>query len=258
MNRRVLQVAHTFSRKLIGQRAEAVVLFGSWVRNEAYKESDLDIHAVGRGSHYTLERCQGFLVSTSWATARQVRQTFKDPSQVGGVIPAWRNGLIIHDPHGIADALKQEAERWQWNSLGKHADRWVAEELTGYAEEVHRLVGNLQLRRRSAVSVQRSILAIRMAPILAVHHRILYETENQLWDLVSERMGADWAQLQSAAFGEGGQSFEETCRASLNLYSSTAREVRHVLNQRQCRVVAHACEIAGQSLTDKQTMKSAS
>ena len=258
MNRRVLQVAHTFSRKLIGQRAEAVVLFGSWVRNEAYKESDLDIHAVGRGSHYTLERCQGFLVSTSWATARQVRQTFKDPSQVGGVIPAWRNGLIIHDPHGIADALKQEAERWQWNSLGKHADRWVAEELTGYAEEVHRLVGNLQLRRRSAVSVQRSILAIRMAPILAVHHRILYETEHQLWDLVSERMGADWAQLQSAAFGEGGQSFEETCRASLNLYSSTAREVRHVLNQRQCRVVAHACEIAGQSLTDKQTMKSAS
>jgi hypothetical protein len=244
MNRRVLQTARTFSRKLIGQRAEAVVLFGSWVRNDAYKESDLDINVVGRGSHYTLERYQGFLVSTSWATARQVRQAFKNPSQVGGVIPAWRNGLIIHDPHGIAKALKQEAERWQWDSLGKRADRWVAEELTGYAEEVHRLVGNLQLRRRSAASVQRSVLAIRMAPILAVHHRILYETENQLWDLVSERMGADWAQLQSVAFGEGGQSFEETCRASLNLYSSTAREVIHLLNQQQRQVVAHACEIA--------------
>jgi hypothetical protein len=258
MNRRVLQVAQTFSRKLIGQRAEAVVLFGSWVRNDAYKESDLDIHGVGRGSHYTLERYQGFLISVSWATPRQVRQAFKDPSQVGGVIPAWRNALIIHDPHGIAEALKQEAKRWRWNSLGKRADRWVAQELTGYAEEVHKLVGNLQLRRRSAASVQRSLLTIRMAPILAVHHRILYETENQLWDLVSERMGADWTQLQSAAFGEGRQSFEETCAASLNLYSSTAREVRHLLNPQQYEVVAHACEIAGRSLTDEQRVKPAS
>lgn len=73
--------------------------------------------------------------------------------------------------------------------LGKSVERWVAEELTSYAEEVHKLVGNLQLKRKSAAAVQRSLLAIYMSPILAVHHRILYNTENQLWDLVSKRMG---------------------------------------------------------------------
>lgn len=250
MDGRVLLVSRAFSRRLVEQGAEAVVLFGSWVREDAYKESDIDIHAIGRGPHCRLERGQGFLISVSWATARQHRQAFKDPSKAGGIIPAWRNAAIICDPRGIAYALKQDAQRWQWEPLSKQADRWVAEEVTGWAEEIHRLIGNLQLGRRSAAAVQRSVLAIKMAPILAVHHRILYDTENRLWDLVSTRMGKRWMKLQSVALGEGNQSFEDTCRAALQLYAQVAREVRHLLSRRQYQVVAHACEIAGHSLLD--------
>lgn len=250
MDRGVLQVSRAVSRRLVEQGAEAVVLFGSWVRGDAYKESDIDIQAIGRGPPYRLERDQGFLISVSWATARQHRQAFKDPGKAGGIIPAWRNAAIICDPRGIAYALKQDAKRWQWESLSKRADRWVAEEITGWAEEVHRLIGNVQLGRRSAAAVQRSVLAIKMAPILAVHHRILYDTENQLWDLVSAGTGAKWAQLQSVALGEGNQSFEDTCGAVLQLYAMVAREVRHLLIRRQYQVVAHACEIAGHFLPD--------
>ncbi len=254
MNRRVLQVSRAVSRRLVGQGAKAVVLMGSYVRGDAYEESDLDINAVGKGPDYRLERYQGFLISVSWATARQHRQAFEDPSQVGGIIQAWRNAIVLYDPRGIAYALKQEAERWQWEPLSKQADRWVAEEITGWAEEVHRLIGNLQLGRRSAAAVQRSVLAIKMAPILAVHNRILYDTENQLWDLVSTRMGTKWARLQSAALGEGSQSFEDTCEAALQLFALAAQEVKHLLNQRQYQVVAHACEIAGHSLPDRVSM----
>ena len=250
MNRDALRVSRAVSRRLVGQGAEAVVLFGSRVRGDAYKESDIDIHAIGKGSHYRLERDQGFLVSISWTTARQHRQASKDPSKAGGIIPAWRNAAIIYDPQGTARALKKDAERWKWEQLNKQASRWVAEEITGWAEEVHRLIGNLQLGRSSAAAVQRSVLAIKMAPILAVHHRILYDTENQLWNLVSTRMGTRWAQLQSIALGEGNQSFEDTCKAALQLYSIVAREVIHLLDRRQYLVVAHACEIAGHPLLD--------
>ncbi len=250
MNRRVLQASRAISRTLVGQGAEAVVLFGSWVRGDAYRESDIDIHAIGRRSHYRLERDQGFLVSVTWMTARQHRQAFKDPSKAGGIIPAWRNASIMYDPQGIAYALKKDAKRWQWEPLSEQADRWVAEEITGWAEEVHRLIGSLQLGRRTAAAVQRSVLAIKMAPILAVHHRILYDTENQLWDLVSTKMGMTWAQLQSVSLGEDNQSFEDTCKAALQLYSIVAREVEHLLNRRQYQVVAHACEIAGHPLPD--------
>jgi hypothetical protein len=253
MNRIALKVGKAVADRLVGQGAKAVVLFGSWVRGDAYEESDLDVHALGRGPHYRLERYQGFLISISWTTARQSHQAFRDPAEVGGAIPAWRTAKIIYDPHGIAKALKQEAQRWHWGSLGKRADRWVAEDLTGYAEEVHRLIGNLQLGRTSAASVVRSVLAIHMAPILAVHHRILYDTENQLWDLVSTKMGRKWTKLQSVALGECGNSFEDGCKASLQLFALVAQEVKHLLNERQYQVVAHACEIAGQSLSDRNS-----
>lgn len=254
MNRTVLDVCRALARRLAGQGAEAVVVFGSWVRGDSYKESDIDIHAVGRGPDYMLERYHGFLVSVSWATARQHRQAFKDPSRIGGIIPAWRNAVILYDPKGIAKALKQEALRWQWDLLGKRAERWVAEELTGYAEEVHRLIGDLQLQRESAASVQRFLLAIHLASILAVHYRILYDSENKLWDLVSEKMGVRWAQLQKVALGIGGQSFEETCRAALQLFVLASREVGNLLNKRQYQVVAHACKIAGYPLPDKDSI----
>jgi nitrate/nitrite-specific signal transduction histidine kinase len=157
--------------------------------------------------------------------------------------------MIIYDPQGIAASLKREAKRWRWQLIDKRADRWVAEEITGYAEEVHRLIGNLQLGRKHAAAVIRSILAYRMAQILAVHCRTLYDTENQLWNLVSTGMGAEWEQLQSMALGEGNENFEETCEAALQLYAKAAQEVRHLLNRQQFEVVAHACEIAGHPLT---------
>ena len=250
MDRRVLNVSRTIARRLVTQGAQAVVLFGSRVRGDAYEESDIDMHAIGEGLQYRLERNRGFLISISWMTAKQHRQMFKDPGKAGGIIPAWRNAVVLYDPQGIARRLVQDAQKWRWQSLGKQADRWVAEEITGWAEEVHRLIGNLELGRTRAAAVQRSVLAIHMAPTLAVHHRILYDTENQLWNLVSTQMGTRWAQLQNAALGEGGQSFEETCSAALELYAAAAREVSHLLDQRQQKVVAHACELAGSSLQD--------
>jgi hypothetical protein len=252
INRKVLQLSRTFSLRLIEQGAEAIVLFGSWVRGDAHRESDIDIHVVGKGPQYALERYQGYLLSVSWATRKQQLKALRDPSQVCGIIPAWRKALIIYDPQGIAGALKEKAERWKWNSLGRQADKWVAEELTGYAEEVHRLVGNLQLQRRSGASVVRSVLAIRMAPIVAVHHRIFYDSENQLWDLVSARMGTEWKRAQSVALGEGGESFEDTCKAALQLFMLTAREVRSLLDPKQHAVVFHACEIANRLLTNRE------
>jgi len=248
MERKVLQVSRAVCRRLVKHGAEAVFLFGSRVRGDAYKESDIDIHAIGRGPYYRLERHQGFLVSISWMTPAQHHQSFKNPSEAGGIIPAWRNAAIIYDPQGIAGSLKREAKRWRWQALNKRADRWVAEEITGYAEEVHRLIGNLQLGRKRAAAIVRSVLAFKMAQILAVHCRILYDTENRLWNLVSTKMGTEWTQLQSIALGEGNQNFEDTCKAALQLYAITAQEVRHLLNQRQYRVVAHACDIAGHPL----------
>ncbi|HML02283.1 MAG TPA: nucleotidyltransferase domain-containing protein [Candidatus Bathyarchaeia archaeon] len=248
MNKKALWLSQTISRELAENGAEAVVLMGSFARGDARVESDLDIHAIGKGARYRLERRQGFLVSISWSTSKRERHAFKDPSKAGKIVPAWRNAAILNDPTGIAKAIKQEAIDWKWDSLGKRAERWVAEELTGWAEEVHRLVGNLRFEHLSVAAVQRSLLAISMARILAVHHQMLYDTENQLWDIVSKKMGKNWEHLQMAALGTGDQSFKNTCKAALRLFAATAKEVKQLMDKRQYDVVANACRIAGYPL----------
>jgi len=52
-------------------------------------------------------------------------------------------------------------------------DEWVAEQVTGYVEEVLKLIPALRTGSRSTEAVQRSLLAIYLAPALAVRRRIL-------------------------------------------------------------------------------------
>jgi predicted nucleotidyltransferase len=55
MNRRVSRIARNVSLRLVEEGAEAVVLMGSYARGDAYAESDLDIHAIGKGPEQRLE-----------------------------------------------------------------------------------------------------------------------------------------------------------------------------------------------------------
>lgn len=240
------RTAKEIAREFAARGAQAVVLLGSWVRGDAYPESDLDLVAVGRGPEYLLWRRGPFLVAESWRTAAFWRQEFRDPAAVGGAIPAWRKARVIWDPNGVAARLKRQAKAWTWDEVPR-ADAWVAEEFTGYAEEVHRLLGNLRLRRRTAAAVVRSVLAMRLAPILAVRHRILYDTENRLWDLVAAKMGPRWKRAQAAALGLSPVPLGIGARAALESFALAAEDVRPLLDRRQEEVVSRACALAGHS-----------
>jgi len=247
----LLNLVRGMARELASQGARAVLLTGSHVRGEAYPESDVDILAIGDapgGRPYWPSLRRGTLVSVSWRTADDVRESFSMPPEVGEIIPALRGALAVHDPDGLAARLKGDAEAWRWDAISDRCDVWVADEITGYAEEVHRLLGNLRIGRVWVAAVQRFVLSCRMGAIMAVHHRILYETENRLWDLVARAMGDHWARVQGAAFGAGDEGFAETCDAALELYALAASEVKHLLASSQRDIVAHACAMAGHPL----------
>jgi hypothetical protein len=89
-----------------------------------------------------------------------------------------------------------------------------------------------------------------MAPILAVHSRILYGSENRLWDLVGDSMGREWKNLQAQAFGEEKVDFAESCRAALGLYAIAARSVLPLCNRQQTAVVEYACELSARYLDE--------
>lgn len=251
MNTEVLLIAQQLAKEMSANGAVATVLMGSHVRGEAHEESDVDLTFIGRDEEGRLERRGNHLVSVYWRSAESVTKGFSNPAAVGGLVPAWRRSLIIHDPNGIAFKLKRHAESWQWDSIGSQCDRWVAEQISAYAEEVHRLVGSLRLGNMLAVADVRNALTGRLAWILAVHLRLLYDTDNKVLDLVGREMGDRWTALQAKAFGLGDESFRTTCEAALELYAVAVAQTKHLLNDTEYRVAEHACAIAGHPIQSR-------
>ena len=223
-----LVVAETVAADLLRRGATGVALVGSYARRESHPHSDLDVVALGHGEA-RLRVVDGVLVSESWLPAEEADGIWSDVAQVGQNVPGWRSARPLVDPDGAIEALKRRAESWTWDELGDAPDRWVAAELPGYAEEVFRLIGHLLAGRDLPAAVMRNVCANRMAWVLGVHHRLLYETENRLWDLVAERMGAAWRERQRAALGIG-VGLAESCWAAADLFAMAGRAVEAVLS----------------------------
>lgn len=243
IDRGITDLAQVVASDLVGQGAKAAVLTGSHTRGDANPLSDVDIHAIGVGPVYTLRVERERLVAVSWKTEEDERRALREPTSVGAVVPAWRGAHILHDPDGLAARLRREAERFDWSAISVDSDKWVADATVGYAEEVLKLLAARRGNDRLLAAVQRSVLALRLPRVMAVHHRLLYETENRLWHLVAQRMGDEWAAAQAAALGlEPG---EDADRAALRLFALAAEEVRPLLTPSQAAVAALALRGGG-------------
>ncbi len=230
--------------ELAAAGAQAVVLFGSFARGQASAHSDIDLLALGSGEK-RYEWRDGRLVDVAWVPVEATRQQFTDPGAVGAAIRGWREAQIQYDPAGIAGDLQRDAIAWTWDRLGLHAaDAWVAREIAGLAEEVFKLVTALEQRRALTAAVQRNVLVLHLAGIVAVHHRLLYGSENRLWDMVAEALGPAWADAQGCTMGLSAPPFEETCRAALTLYRLAADDAQHTYDDQQRAIIAHACALA--------------
>jgi hypothetical protein len=223
-----------------GLDALAVVLVGSHARGTATAESDVDLVALGDGPRYQLSRREGRLVSLSWRTADEQRAHFRSPGSALTEVPGWRSAVIITDPGGIAAGLRRSALGWSWEQVAGPARAWVAAELTGYAEEVHKLVSAIRSGRPRLAAAQRSLLAVHLPFVLAVHFETLHASENEVWDAIARRAGEPWRAAQDRALGLAGESVGDSCRGALEMYALAAGMAGERLDEREGGVVAAA------------------
>ena len=229
-----LSLAAEVADELLAGGAAAVVLVGSWARGEGRPQSDLDLTVLGREAPPRLDWRGGRLVSISHRSAAAIRADFLDPAIAGIAVPTWQLARILVDPHGRAAALKAEALGWTWDRIdGETLDAWVAEAITGYAEEVLKLRGTLAGGDPMLGAVIRSTLAIRLAPILAVDRRMLFASEDHVWSGVALRLGEAWSITQRDALHGSGE-------AALALFRLAVDDVARLLDDRQRRVVEGA------------------
>jgi hypothetical protein len=236
------------TRRLVEAGADAIVLTGSHARSEAGPDSDIDITAIGDHPGGTrMEVLDSELFSIAWRTETAERAALRDPARAGAAVPAWRSVKVLHDPRGVAATLQRDARAWRWEEIGAACDAWVAEQVAGYAEEVHKLVAARRRDDRLGLSIQRSILALRLGPIVAVAHRILYESENVLWHLLDEQLGEPWRSTQAAALAIGAGTNRSSAAASLELYRLAAAAADSHLDTRQRPVVERALALISSS-----------
>ena len=240
----VMRAARDVADRLVKARAEAVALVGSRARGDVHDHSDLDLISVGRGPVRRLEVHEPYVVSVQWQTPVQVRDGFSNLADLSPV-PGWRRAVIVYDPKKTAAGLKREALAWSWDALGARADAWVAEQVTDYAEEVFQLVGSLRATRYSAAAVQRSVLALRLPRVIAVHRRTLYDGDSQLYEAICAALGEPWRRAHRRALGVQAETLEQTCGAALELYALAAEETKQLMDDRQFAVVRGACTAAG-------------
>lgn len=241
---RALQVAKKETERLVAHGALAVILTGSHANGTANDYSDLDLRAIGEGPSKKLKRHDEFLVSISFMTADEHEDAFSDPEEAPSIVPGWTSAVILHDAEGHAARLKARAASWSWAEIAEKCDQWVATEMTELAEEIHTILGNLEQDKPAAAAAERSQVAMKLAQTLAVHKRIAYESENDLWDLVADAMGGDYSRLQRKALAQDEVALHESLHAALQLFALSAGETQRLLDDDQREVVTRACELA--------------
>jgi hypothetical protein len=239
-----LRVAETVADALIEEGAHAVALVGSHATGTATEGSDLDLAIVDDGPSYRLEVHDGILVSLGWATAEEQRRRLYDPDWLGTHVLGWRSAVLLRDPEGVALELQELANAWDWERVADECDRWVAGWVVGLAEEVQKLATSTVAGDDLGTGVQRSVLVLRLARVLALHRRILYPSENRLWQLVAAELGPEWSRAQLSALGLAGDTAKVSARSALRLFALAVEDVRELLDERQRAVVEHALERA--------------
>jgi hypothetical protein len=215
--------------------SEALAITGSYARGDAHAFSDIDLLcfvAVSPGlerERYHLEYLNGRLVSISAVTFEEKYNQISRPETAIYAVPGLRQCLPLWDPQKKLQQLKEAAQNFNWAPLQPAADRYASEELMGFAEEVHKILGALDRRDESSASYALLGLVSGLSRAVAVQKGLMIETENGFFDQVQAAAGAQspWTRAFRLAAGleypsTGMPLFASRAKAGLDLYVKTA------------------------------------
>lgn len=225
-----------------------VGLVGSFARGQGRPYSDVDLdfflpHSPSRGpERYCLQHRSGHLVSLKRIGLEDQRAELYQPENAIWAVPGLRQMQILHDPQGLLAALKAEAQRFCWHELAEKANTHVSYQLMHTAEEVYKVLGGLEEQNPSKVIYATLGLGLGLAEAMAVHKRLLIESENQYFSLLYQTLGQEspWSRAHKLAVGWKAGAYERRGIAALQLYWESFLEAQPVLQEEHLEVIQPA------------------
>jgi hypothetical protein len=227
-----------------------VALFGSVAKGTDHPHSDIDLVCAATEHRATeIRHVEGRMVTITRATPADLAAAFTRPWDAGPAVAAWRYARLLHDPTGVLADLQQRARAWTWDDLGPAADTWAARELVGLAEEIHKIAGMLATGRPRPAAANRLIIALALAAPYAVANRLLWDSDNDLWDALADTDPA-WAAAWDTASGLTAADPDGACRGALRLYRLAAAALTAHLDGHDLATVTTADRLAAAILQE--------
>ncbi len=246
--------------RLDGENTLGIAIAGSFARGEGGRYSDVDVtqyvrqKPAGEAEAYQLHFIRKYLVSFKIATLEDEYASLRTPERAIWAIPGLRQLRILLDKEGSVAALKEAAVRATWEPLQAAADAYASRELSGFAEEVFKILGGLTERDESRTLYAVWGLTRGMATALLVQRGVLVPTENVYIDFAQDTAGrtSAWTHQFRLAIGLDPLPSEEPAYvgcgvAGLQLYRETVALLRHVLLPEDTEVVRRTLEIMAEA-----------
>ena len=96
----------------------------------------------------------------------------------------------------------------------------------------------------SASAAIRSETALKIGRALAVHRRLVQESENGLWEAIADAGGAEWRRLLEQALAVDGEDVRASAAGAVQLFALLVAECRERLDERERKIVDAALQSA--------------
>ncbi len=241
------------------EQIRGIILGGSYAREDATPYSDVDLACFVPDSFRPLRKRflyrEGHLVSIGLKTLAGVQQQLADPYQALWIVPSFQQARVLLDKDGSIRQLKQMVEDFAWEPLRTEAIEDAGDLLTGDAEFIHKLLGNIWKGNLAGVAYTTTRLFDGATMAMALSHAVFITTDSLYYQEVEAAVGLDmaWTHYHRLLTGattsaEDTSSVQARGKLALQLYRETAQLLWPTLSEESRCVVEQVLRLIEQAV----------
>ena len=226
---------------------------GSYSRGmqDEYSDVDLDIFVNELPEdHYSLQLFNGKLLSVKYIRLADEFDSLTKPQSAVWAVPGLRNKTILLDENGALAKLKQAALDFKWEPLQPTADEYAVDNLSGCAEEAHKIMSGLRASNESKVLYAAWGMFKNLSFAALVQAGLMIESENRAFAILEEHFGKThpaWTRAFRLSFGmdveSGVPAYKTRGMAALDIYEETALLFKDIINEKHRDVIENTLQL---------------